>query len=85
MLLVLQQDSLNEATTAQSSLQTFLTSAAIGTTIAVASNVSLSNGNSIDFVNFKIDAGVGVVGSLVTSTKRDLEGASLDIWGREEG
>ncbi|KAJ4418595.1 hypothetical protein N0V82_005481 [Gnomoniopsis sp. IMI 355080] len=81
VLLVLQQDSLSEATTAQSSLQTFFSSAATGATIAAASNVSLSNGNSIDLVNFKIDAGAGLVGSLVTSTKRELEeGMSFDLW-----
>lgn len=80
VLLVLQQDSLSEATAAQSSLQTFFTSAANGATIAAASNISLSNGNSIDLVNFKVDAGTGLVGSLVTSTKRDLEGISFDLW-----
>ncbi|KAJ4386533.1 hypothetical protein N0V93_009430 [Gnomoniopsis smithogilvyi] len=80
VLLILQQDSLSEATTAQSSLQTFFTSAATGATIAAASNISLSNGNSIDLVNFKVDAGTGLVGSLVTSTKRDLEGMSFDLW-----
>lgn len=82
VLFVLQQDSLNEATTAQSTLQTFFASSITSLTLAAASNVSLSNGNSIDFVNFHIDAGTGLVGGLVTSTKRSMEGVALDLWDR---
>lgn len=74
VLFVLQTDSLAEATTAQSSLQTFFTAAGAGAaTSAQASNLTLSNGNSIDLVNSRIDAGTGLVGSLVSSSsaKRD--------------
>lgn len=83
VLFVLQQDSLNEATTAQSTLQTFFSSGTTGLTVTAARNVSLSNGNSIDLVDFHVDAGTGVVGALTTSTKRDLEGVvAIDFWGR---
>lgn len=85
VLFVLQQDSLNDATTAQSTLQTFFASGITGLTLAAASNVSLSNGNSIDLVNFHIDAGTGLVGRLVTSTKRSVEEIAIDLWGRRLG
>lgn len=80
VLFVLQQDTLSEASTAQSTLQTFFDSTAI--TIDKASNISLSNGNSIDLVNFRIDAGTGLVGSRTTSTKRDTGRFEIDLWGR---
>lgn len=82
VLFVLQQDTLDQASTAQSTLQTFFNSAAI--TIDKASNISLSNGNSIDLVNFHIDAGTGLVGSRTTSTKRDVEHMAIDLWDRND-
>lgn len=82
VLFVLQQDSLTEATTAQSSLQSFFSSGTAGLTVTAASNVSLSNGNSIDLVNFHVDAGTGLVGQRTTSAKRSIEGAAVDLWGR---
>lgn len=89
VLYVLQTDSLIEATTAQSALQSFFTAAKAGTaTSAEASNVTLSNGNTIDLVNFRLDAGTGVVGSLVSTgstAKRgvDDDAAFVDIWAWE--
>lgn len=82
VLFVLQQDSLSDATTAQKTLQTFFDSSTTSLTITAARNISLSNGNSIDLVNFHVDAGTGLVGGLITSTKRDMEGAAIDLWGR---
>lgn len=80
VLLVLQQDSLSEATTAQTSLQNFFSSGTAGLTITAASNISLSSGNSIDLVNFHVDAGSGLVGQRVTSARRDLGLAAVDLW-----
>ncbi|ROW13898.1 hypothetical protein VPNG_03616 [Cytospora leucostoma] len=81
VLFILQQDTLADATTAQSTLQMFL--ASTSTTIASASNISLSAGASIDLVNFHIDAGTGLVGSMpATSPKRAFEDAELDLWDR---
>lgn len=82
VLFVLQVDTLGDASTAQSSLQTFFGSSSIS--IAAASNISLSNGNSIDLVNFHIDAGTGLVGSKTTSAKRDTERMELDLWGEND-
>lgn len=81
VLFVLQQDTLSEASTAQSTLQTFFGSTT--NTVAQASNISLSNGNSIDLVNFHIDAGTGLIGSKTTSTKRDVGLMEVDLWGRD--
>ncbi|KAI3394771.1 hypothetical protein diail_2240 [Diaporthe ilicicola] len=83
ILFVLQQDSVADASTAQTALQTFLSSSSA--TIASASNVTLSPGNSIDLVNFRVDAGTGVVGSKNTATtKRALEeAAEAELWDRD--
>ncbi|KAL1866506.1 hypothetical protein Daus18300_006741 [Diaporthe australafricana] len=83
ILFVLQQDSVADASTAQTALQTFLTSSSA--TIASASNVTLSSGNSIDLVNFRVDAGTGLVGSRNTATtKRALEeAAEAELWDRD--
>lgn len=78
VLFILQQDTLNDASTAQSTLQTFFGSST--NTIAKASNISLSNGNSIDLVNFHIDAGTGLVGSKTTSAKRNVGLLEMDLW-----
>lgn len=81
VLYILQQDNLDEATTAQSTLQMFFSSTS--TTISSASNISLSAGNSIDLVNFHIDAGMGLVGSMPsTSSKREIR-EPIDLWSRQ--
>lgn len=85
VLLILQQDSLVEATAAQSALQTFFTAVTGSTTPAQASNITLSNGNTIDLVKFKIDAGTGLLGSLVAPAKRGIEGAVLERWAQDPG
>lgn len=80
VLYILQQDTLTDATTAQSTLQMFFSSAT--TTISSASNISLGAGNSIDLVNFHIDAGLGLVGSMPsTSSKREFQ-EGIDLWSR---
>lgn len=80
VLFVLQQDTLGDASTAQSTLQTFFGSSS--NTVAQASNISLSNGNSIDLVNFHVDAGTGLIGSKTTSTKREVGLMEVDLWGQ---
>ncbi|KUI73265.1 hypothetical protein VM1G_08989 [Cytospora mali] len=81
VLYILQQDTLADATTAQSMLQMFFASTT--TTIAAASNISLSAGNSIDLVNFHIDTGMGPVGSMPsTSSKRAFEKVEINLWNR---
>ncbi|ROV95464.1 hypothetical protein VMCG_08458 [Cytospora schulzeri] len=80
VLYILEKDTLDDATTAQSMLQMFFASTT--TTITSASNISLSAGNSIDLVNFHIDAGMGLVGSMpATSSKRELE-EDVKLWDR---
>lgn len=83
ILFVLQQDSVADASTAQAALQTFLSSTSA--TIASASNVTLSAGNSIDLVNFRVDAGTGLVGSKnIATSKRALEeAAEAGLWDRD--
>lgn len=81
VLYILQEDTLDDATTAQSTLQMFFASTT--TTIHSASNISLSSGSSIDLVNFRIDTGMGPVGSMSsTSSKRALGEAAVDLWDR---
>lgn len=81
VLFILQQGTLADATTAQSTLQMFF--ASTSTTIASASNITLSAGASIDLVNFHIDAGTGLVGSMpAASSKRAFEDTVLDLWDR---
>lgn len=76
VLFVLQQDSLDEATIAQTNLQSFFSSGAMGLTMAAAANVSLSHGNSIDLINFRVDAGTGLVGGATSATRREV----VDLW-----
>lgn len=83
ILFVLQQDSVADASTAQTALQSFLSSSSA--TIASASNVTLSPGNSIDLVNFRVDAGTGLVGSRNSAMLRRAfeEAAEKELWDRD--
>lgn len=83
ILFVLQQDSVADASTAQTALQSFLSSSSA--TIASASNVTLSPGNSIDLVNFRVDAGTGLVGARNSATLRRAfeEEAERELWDRD--
>lgn len=83
VLFVLQQDSVADASTAQTALQSFLSSSSA--TIASASNVTLGTGNSIDLVNFRVDAGTGLVGSRNSATLRRAfeEEAERELWDRD--
>lgn len=67
VLFVLQEQGVNAGQNAQSDLQAFLTktsTASNGSKITQkeASNVTISNGGSIDLVDFRIDLGSGLVG-----------------------
>lgn len=83
ILFVLQQDSVADASTAQTALQAFLSSSS--STIAGASNVTLGPGNSIDLVNFRVDAGTGLVGSRNSAMLRRAfeEAAEKELWDRD--
>lgn len=83
ILFVLQQDSVADASTAQTALQSFLSSSSA--TITSASNVTLSPGNSIDLVNFRVDAGTGLVGSRNSATVRRAfeEEMERELWDRD--
>lgn len=83
ILFVLQQDSVADASTAQTALQSFLSSSSA--TITSASNVTLSPGNSIDLVNFRVDAGTGLVGSRNSAMLRRAfeEAAEAELWDRD--
>ncbi|KAF3765010.1 hypothetical protein M406DRAFT_356767 [Cryphonectria parasitica EP155] len=73
VLFILQEEQLSDASTAQTALESFFESSA--QTATAASNISLANGNTIDLVNFHIDVGTGLVGSLITTKKRELDEA----------
>lgn len=64
VLFILQEDGIDEASRAQSVLQRFFTQANRSSRPSAdqAMNVDLGNGNAIDLVNFRIDAGTGVMG-----------------------
>jgi len=68
VLYVLQQQNLSTATTAQIDLQQFLSMT--GATTSAAQNVSLSNGNSIDLINFAVNVGNGNVGALMSTASK---------------
>lgn len=78
VLFVLQEDGINEASRAQSVLQRFFTESdgKSGPSADEAMNIDLGNGNAIDLVNFRIDAGTGVMGE-GDNEKRALGGALL--------
>ncbi|EOO01621.1 hypothetical protein UCRPA7_2838 [Phaeoacremonium minimum UCRPA7] len=77
VLFVLQEETLSNAESAQNAMQRFFTSASdsyLGTGSSVtpdqARNVSIGNGNTIDFVNLAIDVGQGTVGGTQTAKFR---------------
>ncbi|KAH8662120.1 hypothetical protein BX600DRAFT_437539 [Xylariales sp. PMI_506] len=59
VLYVLQEETLSEATTAQSTLQSFFNDvdSSTGVSISQASNVTIGGGNTIDFIKFTINLG----------------------------
>lgn len=77
VLFVLQEDGIAEASRAQSVLQRFFTDADQNSRQSAnrAMNVDLGNGNAIDLINFRIDAGTGVMGK--GSSKRTLDNEGL--------
>lgn len=66
MLFVLQQESLNNAITAQTQLQKFFNQQSFENLAAM--NVSMGSGNSINLVEFRVDLGNGTVGQKNTAT-----------------
>lgn len=77
VLFVLQQEELNAAVTAQSSLQHFFDGTGPGLTNQAASNVSLGPGNSVNLVDMSVNLGNGSVGAM---SKRGLEGRSIPLF-----
>ncbi|RDW61357.1 hypothetical protein BP5796_11249 [Coleophoma crateriformis] len=76
VLYVLQQESVDNAISAQSALQSFLS--LTSPSIAAAANLSIGNSNTINLNNFKIDVGNGTVGSNnVASRRRRWDGRGL--------
>ncbi|CZT04798.1 uncharacterized protein RAG0_11124 [Rhynchosporium agropyri] len=86
ILYVLQQDALEDATTAQSTLQTWFLKQ--GSTNQAAMNVSMGHGNVVNLVAFQVDVGgTGFVGGRNSSlTVRDLDVRDLvlDLKGDKE-
>lgn len=76
VLFILQENGVSEASRAQSVLQRFFTEADENSqSIAEkAFNLDLGNGNAIDLINLRVDAGSGVTGP---SVKRALDNAVL--------
>ncbi|KAI8623132.1 hypothetical protein F5Y19DRAFT_394168 [Xylariaceae sp. FL1651] len=62
VLFVLQEKSVDQASSAQKFLQTFFSSADSGMTTDQAQNLTIGNNNSIDLVDLFVDLGVGRVG-----------------------
>jgi hypothetical protein len=69
VLFILQEDSLNDAETAQNVLQRLFSAASVqtvsgveGVSVDQARNVTLGNGNSIDLVQYRVDSGGNLVG-----------------------
>jgi hypothetical protein len=76
VLFILQEDTLDNAESAQTSLQRLFTSASQAKvdsskaiTVDQARNVTLGNRNSVDLVNQRVDTGGNLVGGSVSSTK----------------
>jgi hypothetical protein len=84
VLFVLQQETLDSAESAQSSLQHFFSLESF--TNMAAQNVSLGNGNTANLLDFSINLGNGSVGSANASvTKRSLTGRrSINLWSAHE-
>ncbi|RDW77503.1 hypothetical protein BP6252_05556 [Coleophoma cylindrospora] len=68
VLYVLQQESVDNAISAQSALQSFLS--LTSPSITAAANLSIGNSNTINLNNFKIDVGNGTVGSNNVASRR---------------
>lgn len=75
VLRILQEDSLKDAESAQNALQRVFSLVSQGktdtskvVTVGQASNVTLSSGNSVDLVNFRVDTGGNLVGGRVASS-----------------
>ncbi|KAI1309669.1 hypothetical protein F5Y03DRAFT_69652 [Xylaria venustula] len=62
VLFVLQEKSVDDASTAQNLLQEFFIGADSGTTVDQARNVTLGDSNSVDLVNLFVDVGSGKIG-----------------------
>jgi hypothetical protein len=73
VLYILQEESTDDAQTAQNDLQSFFTDAdsSSGKTQSEASSLKIGGDNTIDLVNYSINVGNGTVGGS-TSTKRDM-------------
>lgn len=78
VLFILQEDGVAEASRAQSVLQRFFSQSDRNSRPSAeqASSVDLGNGNAVDLVNFRIDAGTGVMGD-GDNAKRDLDDSEL--------
>jgi hypothetical protein len=77
VLFILQEATVQEATTAQTALQRFFSNASagsrrLGSGVAVqqAMNVTLGGGNSVDFLRFFVDVGRGPTGGKRAKAKR---------------
>ena len=83
VLFILQEKSLNDAESAQVTLQRFFSTASAGRAaggvgvgsgggvdVGQARNVSLGNGNSVDLVNFRVDTGKGARGGRSSGAAR---------------
>jgi len=69
VLYILQQENINNAATAQTDIQSFLTSSS--STNTKAQNISIGNGNTLDLVNFAVNVGNGTVSAkTATASKR---------------
>lgn len=67
VLFILQQESLANAEVAETAIQSFLSSN-VAITVATASNVSLGNGNSMNFIGGTVNIGNGNVGGMGASS-----------------
>ncbi|SPO00178.1 uncharacterized protein DNG_03027 [Cephalotrichum gorgonifer] len=77
VLFILQENGIADASRAQAVLQRFFTSADTNSRSAEqAMNIDLENGNTIDLVNLRIDAGTGVFGG-TAAAKRSLDSSPL--------
>ncbi|MBE3044601.1 calcium-binding EGF-like domain-containing protein [Candidatus Bathyarchaeota archaeon] len=81
VLFILQEDGVAEASRAQSVLERFFTDSEGKSRPSAdkAMNVDLGNGNAVDLVNFRVDAGTGVMGE-GDNAKRALDEGLLR-WG----
>jgi hypothetical protein len=73
VLFVLQEKSVDQASSAQHLLQTFFNSADSNTTADQARNITVGDGNSVDLVDLFVDVGTGRVGG----GRRNNDGRSI--------